>query len=524
MAARPPPPQPQMLQVNNLNRLNALTLLQEQQGQQEQQQNPAISVTSHQHPLTIHDLEATFASSKLNPRNASPFALISALSLTTFLAFLATFTGAIYAPAQSTLSQSPGFTSTTTQDAILPLSMYNLGLAFGPLIGAPLSETYGRKAVFLVTAFAFAAFTLGAGFSENLTQLIVTRFFAGMFASPLVNNASAVILDSTDSRYRGMSLGIYYAFPSFGTGLAPLIGGFIVDSPRLGWRWTQHISVILTVAAFIPVCFTRETYKKVILQRESIRLGLQDTSSTRMGTGRAIRYFATTLIQRPLHMLFTEPIVMLVSLYNGFLFGLMYAFIVASPWMYETYYGFGKNAVSLTFLGLSLGALLASVPLALTDLYMYQPRLTKWRASHGDADPVPPENRLFASLAGSIILPPSLFMVGWATHYKLSPILPIVFQGVVNFSSILVYGSVNLFMLDAYGPLYGASASGAMMLTRYAVSTVFPLFSLQMYQKLGVGWATSLLGFVTVLMAPIPWWFKYYGPKLRAKSRYEMSQ
>ena len=42
-------------------------------------------------------------------------------------------------------------------------------------------------------------------------------------------------------------------------------------------------------------------------------------------------------------------------------------------------------------------------------------------------------------------------------------------------------------------------------LMRYTMGAVFPLFSFQMYESLGIAWATSLLGFIAVLMMPIPW-------------------
>lgn len=42
-----------------------------------------------------------------------------------------------------------------------------------------------------------------------------------------------------------------------------------------------------------------------------------------------------------------------------------------------------------------------------------------------------------------------------------------------------------------------------------------------MYEKLGVAWATSLLGFLSVAMLPIPWVFYKYGPQIRAKSHYD---
>jgi hypothetical protein len=43
------------------------------------------------------------------------------------------------------------------------------------------------------------------------------------------------------------------------------------------------------------------------------------------------------------------------------------------------------------------------------------------------------------------------------------------------------------------------------------------------YQKLGIGGATSLFGGVSVLMLPIPWILYKWGPALRAKSRYSLA-
>jgi len=41
-----------------------------------------------------------------------------------------------------------------------------------------------------------------------------------------------------------------------------------------------------------------------------------------------------------------------------------------------------------------------------------------------------------------------------------------------------------------------------------------------MYERLGIGWATSLLGFVSVAMLPIPFVFFKFGPTIRKKSQY----
>ena len=105
--------------------------------------------------------------------------------------------------------------------ALLPFVFYLLGLSFGPIMAGPSSESFGRKPVYVCRRKYFlsgplascitqcgtcfdqtlkyeqvvalpcvAAFTLGAGFSQNITSLIVCRAFAGLFASPGLSSKS----------------------------------------------------------------------------------------------------------------------------------------------------------------------------------------------------------------------------------------------------------------------------------------------------------------------------------------------
>ncbi|EXL94846.1 hypothetical protein FOIG_12296 [Fusarium odoratissimum NRRL 54006] len=241
-----------------------------------------------------------------NPRNFSLLTKTLSIASITSLAWASCFAGAIYAPAQTAVSHE---FHQGRLPSVLPLSLYNLGMACGPLVGAPLSETYGRKTVYVATTPIFLAFLLGSGFANGIVSLSICRFFAGMFASPNVNNTSATIMDYCAPRYRGASLGIYYSIPSLGAAVGPLVGGFVERS--FGWRWTQWVAVVITCVLYIPVLFTRETYKKVVLRRRAIRMGLGDSSSQHTTVARTIRHFFTVLILRPLHMLFTEPIVTL---------------------------------------------------------------------------------------------------------------------------------------------------------------------------------------------------------------------
>lgn len=68
--------------------------------------------------------------------------------------------------------------------ALLPFSLFLLGLAFGPVLAAPLSEKFGRTATYMISLPVFALFTLGAGWAQTFGGLVACRFLAGIFGSP----------------------------------------------------------------------------------------------------------------------------------------------------------------------------------------------------------------------------------------------------------------------------------------------------------------------------------------------------
>jgi multidrug resistance protein len=390
-------------------------------------------------------------------------------------------------------------------------------MGFGPMIASPMSETFGRKVVYLATTPVFAILILGSGFCPNITSLCVCRFFAGLFGAPGVSIASATIADITPPESRGVPLAIYYGIPFVGSLLGPLIGGFVAEAK--GWRWTQWTTLFFAAAVFPLLGFVHESYRKVILKRLARSEGFELPEPQR-DSSKVIRYFFTTTISRPVHMLFTEPIVGFVCLYCSFQFALLYMFIVGSPWVYETTYGFNIKEQSLSFFGLIVGAICACGTLITMDSYIYQSKWRQFRATSSNAE-FPPEHRLYPSMLGSILLPTGLFFFAWTARPSIHFIVPVVAQGITMLGSILVYVGANMYMLDTYGPLYGASAAGANSLARYMLTTGFPLFTIQMYQNLGTNWAAGLLGFCTIAMAPIPWVFWRWGPKLRGRSRYE---
>ena len=76
------------------------------------------------------------------------------------------------------------------------------------------------------------------------------------------------------------------------------------------------------------------------------------------------------------------------------------------------------------------------------------------------------------------------------------------------------------YVIDVYGAAVGASAAAAVAMLRSLLGGAFPLFTVQMYENLGIGWATSLLAFIVTALSVVPWLLMRYGAKLRERSHY----
>lgn len=131
-----------------------------------------------------------------------------------------------------------------------------------------------------------------------------------------------------------------------------------------------------------------------------------------------------------------------------------------------------------------------------------------------------PERRLYAAQLGSLLLPLGLFWYGWTMRLSIHWPCPMTAQSIAILGGVNIYIAANLFLMDTYGALYGASAQAANSFARYGLSTATPLFALQMFDGLGFAWAASLLGFCSLLLAPVPWVLCRHGERIREKSKY----
>ena len=104
---------------------------------------------------------------------------------------------------------------------------------------------------------------------------------------------------------------------------------------------------------------------------------------------------------------------------------------------------------------------------------------------------------------GAFAIPICLFIFGWSARPSVHWIVPIIGSGFFSVGALLLFNSVLNYLGDAY-PDYAASVLAGNDLFRSAFGAGFPLFATAMYNRLGVGWASSTLGFLSIAFIPIP--------------------
>ena len=103
--------------------------------------------------------------------------------------------------------------------AFLPLTFYVLALAFGPVIGGPLSETVGRQPIYMASTPLGALFTLGAGLTHNFAALCFFRFMAGFCWGPVLAVAAGSLSETFLPKTRGPVSAVFILMPFLGPGL-----------------------------------------------------------------------------------------------------------------------------------------------------------------------------------------------------------------------------------------------------------------------------------------------------------------
>ena len=407
-----------------------------------------------------------------------------------------------------------------TSVATLTTSLFVFGFAAGPIVYGPLSELFGRKPVMLVSCLGYVSFQFGCAAAKDLQTIMLCRFFSGLVGSAPLVVAPAVMVDLYRARMRGIAMSVFASVLFGGPMLAPILGGFIVKNQSLGWRWTSYMSAIIgCLALFMNTFFLQETHHPVLLMRKAELLrrktGNWGIFAPHEEVSLNLNEIVRNNIMRPLRLLFTEPIIFLVSIYNAFIYGMLYAFLTVVPLIFSGRYYWSQGVAELPYLSMLLGVFSGGITIVYFEMLLNK---------KVDAGLKPtPEARLPPIMIGGFTFVIGIFWLGWTGDYAehVHWIVPVIGAFFVGNGLMLIFLPTMNYIIDCY--LYvAASALAGNTFLRSGFGAAFPLFTTQMFNNLTIKWAATLLGCLGALMIPVPFLFYKYGGYIRSKSKFAM--
>lgn len=344
------------------------------------------------------DLEPMPSACDADPYNWPRSKKLSVILLIAFHCMVATLSMAALIPAYSQLAEEFGM---TVHDCTYLTLVQVIILGVAPLTWGPLATVYGRRPVFLVSLIMSLIGNIACGVSPNYGSIMFFRAFVAFFLSPANAISSAVVTDIFLRTERARGVGICTLMFSLGVPFGPLIFGFL--TPRAGFRWIFWVLALVNGLQLII---------HFLLGHETLfirNLNLPDGASETRPKGFKAKFltFENVGSRRISKIDFLEPVAtvacpraILPALAHSvvFLFGSMFL-VVEIPLQLEHKFHLSPNQVSLQYLGMVIGSMLAE-PIGgmLSDLGM------NLRRTLGAEDVAPPEFRLWLSYFGYCLI------------------------------------------------------------------------------------------------------------------------
>ncbi|KAH7255176.1 major facilitator superfamily domain-containing protein, partial [Fusarium redolens] len=415
----------------------------------------------------------------LNPLNWTRLARAKNVFIICFLVFTQCWAGSAISMGNSMASEEFHVSQVAEN---LSTAMFLFGVGTGALFAGPISETVGRNPTYLVATAFYLCFVLGSAMTPTFGGQVVCRFFVGLSASATLTINGASVNDQFRPVKRALVFPIVAWANVAAPVIAPIAGGWIVSNPKLGWRWTEWITLIISGAAFIiALLFLPETYFPLILSWKAKELrritGDQRYTSQHEQQQSFWKQMRKTL---PLPATFfrSEPVIIVLGLYLILLYILLFSFLSGFDYIFKETYRLEPGYQGSCFAAIAAGA---------TAFVLCGPGLYEWARQHTErvrGASIQPEFRLWPAIVTAPFLPVSLFWLGWTNYSSIS-----IWSGLgacFLFGIVLtsIYVSSYEYITDSYGE-HSAIALGSITMSRYLIAGGMVMAARPMYEGIG---------------------------------------
>lgn len=388
----------------------------------------------------------------------------------------------------------------------LPVAVFLIGYIFGPIIFAPMSESWGRRPVFLISFTIHTAFTLGCALASNWPLFLFFRFMLGSASAAPQTVSGGTFCDIyTDLGPRGLAVSLLGLTSNVGPLVGPILSAFTSAN-----NWKTQFWCALGLAGinwplllWMPETFAPALNDKVLESGSTMEKHIPKPFSFRQ---------LTRILSRPIRIL-REPLVFFTDLFILYQYIIFFLYFSLYPLIFRSAYKMSASTSALMFIPTGIGAVIAiGIYMAWDAFHRRAVKLGKRWASKEEY------RRLPLACLGGPFFALSQFWLGWAAKSDVHWAIPALSGIPLGIGIDLTFLALNNYLTDAYD-IYSSSALASSVFTRNILAAVvIPLSTHRLYRNLGTAWACTLLGFLCLALTPIPFAFIRWGPALRKRS------
>ncbi|KAM3416101.1 hypothetical protein BST61_g9582 [Cercospora zeina] len=441
------------------------------------------------------DLDPIPSADPADPYNWPEWKKLANLTCVAFHAMMTTFIAAALIPAYENIAKE--FETSITRASYLT-SLQIAILGFAPLFWKPISNRYGRRPVWLISAIGSLLFNVGCGLSYSYAAMATCRALVSFFISPPGAIGSGVVTETYFKKQRAQFMGIWTLLVTLGPPLGPFVMGFVVTQTG-NYRWIYWVLAMINGMQFILALFlqpeTRYVRKGVThvgsaFKQEYLTFGRLDPNPLEW----------SEFIQ-PL-MLFKHPSIVIPTVAYSIVFGFCSVLLtVEIPQLFVPKFGFNAQQIGLQFLGIIIGSIIGEqIGGRLSDFWMNH------RAKQSGYRAPPPEHRLWLSHFGfllgmiGIIVFGVRFQQSKQGEWNVTPIIGIAIAAVGN---QIVTTVSTTYAVDCHLE-HSASIGTFINCVRSTWSFIGPFWYPDMLESLGASGSGGLMAGLIFVFSVLP--------------------
>ncbi|KAG2230703.1 hypothetical protein INT48_003710 [Thamnidium elegans] len=389
------------------------------------------------------------------------------------------------------------------------ISAYVVFMGISPLFWAALSDTYGRKRMYIVSGIINVISSIICAFSRNIGMLVVFRAIQSFGANAGLTLGAGVIADCISMEVRGKAYGFFYMGPLVGPVIGPTIGGFLCE--YLNWQSTFYFTAVMAgVLLIMSAAFLPETLRK---KRVVFEKSIDKDENPVVIEDKPPSFLDTLKVSfKPMVVMLYDPTVNLLTAYNTVIFACLYFLNPTITDTFKRIYGYTEWQVGLCYLAMGAGFMIGSVLSGQYSDYV----LRKLSEQKEPGHQIVSEMRLQAAVPSFFLIPAGYLIYGWSTEKGVGVYAPLIGLFLYALGQMWAFTPTSVYLVDSK-PGYSATAVGVNSCVRCLVAAITTAFSADAVHAVGTGVLFTILAVINVLNCGFVIVCYLYGYKWRLK-------